>query len=337
VNGTNSIKVLVIDDSVLMQRIAVTGITADPMIQVVGTAGDPYEARDKILALDPDVLVLDINMPKMNGIEFLKKLIPQYSIPVVVISAQTSSKADAINAGAFDFVEKKGTYGSDEINNFIRRLISKIKLAASSRNVYLCISDPLWEKKRRKIIAIGASTGGTVATTNLLKGLDDDLPGILIVQHMPSGFTKKYAQNLDISTSLKVKEAEDGDAVLPGHVLVAPGDYHMKIVSVNGIYKVNVFKGEKVNTHCPSIDVLFNSVAEVCRYNALGIILTGMGDDGARGLLHMRENGAFTIGQDEASSVIYGMPMVAEKIGAVCEQHSLSDIAKHIYKWYDKQ
>lgn len=332
------IRVLVVDDSILMRKIIASGISEDASIEVIGMAEDPYAARDKIIELEPDVITLDINMPKMDGIEFLRKLIPQYPVPVVVVSSRSTKIFDALSAGAIDFVTKPGINDDTNLGLFIEELISKIKIASiSSVTKNLENRDNIIKNKDRNlrdhIIAIGASTGGTEATASILKELKNDLPGILVVQHMPPVFTKMYADRLNNSCQMEVKEAEDGDIIYPGRVLIAAGEYHMKLIKENGTFKVSSKKGPRVNSHCPSVDVLFDSVAEKCPKNSMGIILTGMGNDGANGLLHMKEKGAFTVGQDEKTCVVYGMPMVAYNIGAVNKQCSLEMIPKMIYKW----
>lgn len=341
--GKEKIRVLVVDDSILMRKIIVTGISTESSIEVIGTATDPFFARDKIIELEPDVITLDINMPKMDGIEFLRKLMPQYPVPVVVVSSQSAKVFDALSAGAVDFVTKPGVDDSSNINTFVNELIVKIKIAAIAKvdkyNCKLNINKSITNgnnykiKMKDTIIAIGASTGGTEATASILKELKDDLPGILIVQHMPAGFTKMYADRLNGLCPMEVKEAEDNDKIYPGRVILAAGEHHMKLIKENGEYRVRSLKGERVNSHCPSVDVLFDSVAEICKNNAFGIILTGMGHDGAKGLLHMKEKGAYTVGQDERTSVVYGMPMTSYNIGAVREQCALDMIPKAIYKW----
>lgn len=328
----DTIRVLVVDDSILMRKIISSGVAEDHAIEVVGTAEDPFDARDKILELEPDVITLDINMPKMNGIEFLKKLLPQYPVPVVVVSSMSGSVNLALNIGAAGFVAKPETSSVTDISTFINQLVSKIKNAAGSVGGSAEKNPGLF----KNIIAIGASTGGTEATASILKELRGDLPPILIVQHMPPGFTRMYAERLNSQCALEVKEAQDNDRVLPGRVLIAEGEHHLKLVKERGELRVRSYKDEKVNSHCPSVDVLFNSVAEVCKKNALGIILTGMGRDGANGLLLMREQGAYTIGQDESTSVVYGMPKAAREIGAVREECSLQKIPGAIYRWVEK-
>lgn len=305
----------------------------------MGTAKDPFEARDAILEYKPDVMTLDVELPRMSGIEFLRKLIPQYPLPVVVISSLSDKVFDAMNAGAVDFVAKPSYTDRKQLENFVHNeLLLKIKIASTAkiskikRKVAQEVQQNFVSKGKNLIIAIGASTGGTEAICSVMKDYGADLPGIVVVQHMPPGFTEMYAKRLDNQCRVRVKEAQTGDRVLPGTVLIAPGgDKHMRVVNVGGNYQVEVVAGPKVNGHCPSVDVLFESVARVAGKDALGIILTGMGGDGAKGLLAMRQAGARTIGQDESTCVVYGMPKVAYDLGAVEYQDKLSDIAKRTY------
>lgn len=335
----NPIKVLVVEDSLVFRELLVQGLSKDPSIQVVGAAKDPFEARDAILKYHPDVMTLDVELPRMNGIEFLRKLIPQYPLPVVVISSLSDKVFDAMNAGAVDFVAKPAVSERRQLESFIRNeLLVKIKIASTAKisriKQQAMAQEPekFTAHEKNLVIAIGASTGGTEAIFDVVKDYGADLPGIVIVQHMPPGFTEMYAKRLDNQCRVRVKEARTGDRVLPGTVLIAPGgDKHMHLVKVNGMYQVEVKAGPKVNGHCPSVDVLFESVAKVAGPNALGIILTGMGGDGAKGLLAMRKAGARTIGQDESTCVVYGMPKVAYDLGAVEFQEKLSNIAKKTY------
>lgn len=332
------IKVLIVDDSLLFRETLARKISQDSAIEVVGTASDPYSARDKIIELHPDVMTLDVEMPRMNGIDFLRRLIPQYPLPVVVVSSVSENVFDALKAGAVDFVTKPDMSNSRGIETFINELIIKIKIASTAKvgqrkNESILTNSGINTSRgsSNRIIAIGASTGGTEAIFNIIKFFPKDMPGIVVVQHMPPVFTRLYAQRLDSSCPMEVKEAVNGDMVLPGRVLIAPGDYHMKLKKRDGNYFVECAKGQRVNGHCPSVDVLFNSVAEVAGRNAIGIILTGMGSDGAKGLLAMRNKGARTLGQDEKSSVVYGMPKVAFDIGAVEKQASLEAIPQLVF------
>lgn len=338
------IRVLIVEDSMVFRELLVQNLSRDPAIEVVGVAKDPFEARDAILAYKPDVMTLDIELPKMSGIEFLRKLIPQYPLPVVVISSLSDKVFDALNAGAVDFVAKPAVTGRAQLEEFIQNeLLVKIKIASTAKisRIKQMAAQPdqqgLSMKGSDMIVAIGASTGGTEAIFSVVKDFGTDIPGVVIVQHMPPGFTDMYAKRLDNQCRVQVKEAETGDRVLPGHVLVAPGgDRHMQLVKVNGVYQVECKPGPKVNGHCPSVDVLFESVAKVAGSKALGIILTGMGGDGAKGLLAMRKAGARTIGQDESTCVVYGMPKVAYDLGAVEYQEKLQDIAGRTYRVLNK-
>ena len=332
------IRVLVVDDSILFRNVLVQSLESDPNIQVVAQAKDPYEARDAIIQYRPDVMTLDVELPRMNGIEFLRKLMPQYPLPVVVISALSDKVFDALEAGAVDFVNKPGNMDRVQLNNFLKQeLTTKIKIASTAKVGKLKKAELGATGKdvnvagSNRIIAIGASTGGTEAIYEVLKQFRRDVPGIVIVQHMPPGFTKMYAERLNNQCEVAVKEAQTGDKVVPGQVLIAPGDRQMKLVKVGDGYQVECRSEEKVNGHCPSVDVLFRSVAKVAGRNAIGIILTGMGGDGAKGLLEMRKAGASTIGQDEASSIVYGMPKVAYELGAVQHRMGLSGISGKVY------
>ena len=333
------IKVLVVEDSLVFRELLVANLNKDPAIQVVATATDPYEARDKIIRFKPDVMTLDIELPKMSGLEFLRKLMPQYPMPVIVLSALSEKGFDAMQAGAVDFVAKPVATNQKELEAFlVNELPVKIKVASTAKISRIKQSAHVVENKSAKkdnkdvIIAIGASTGGTEAIASVVKEFPADVPGTVIVQHMPAGFTEMYAKRLDNQCKCRVKEAENGDVVEQGLVLLAPGgDRQMSLVKVGGNYQVSLKKAPKVNGHCPSVDVLFDSVAKNVGRNAIGIILTGMGGDGAKGLKAMRDAGAKTIGQDENSCVVYGMPKVAYDIGAVQYQEKLGDIAKMTY------
>jgi two-component system chemotaxis response regulator CheB len=329
------IRVLVVDDSALFREVLSRGISTDSDLEVVATANDPFDARDKILKYKPDVMTCDIQMPRMDGIEFIRQLLPQYPIPVIVISTVSSAVFDAMDAGAVDFITKPSVSSVEAVREFIYDLNYKIRIASTAR-ILSSHADVHYDKPAGaaaatdtdKIIAIGASTGGTEAISQIITSLPENMPGIVIVQHIPPLFSLMFAQRLNTTAALEVKEAQNGDYVEAGKVLIAPGDKHMRIKRLNGKYKVECFEGEKVNGHCPSVDVLFDSVARAAGDKAIGIILTGMGYDGAKGLLEMKKNGAKAIGQDEASCVVYGMPKVAYNIGAVDKQVPLDSIAK---------
>lgn len=319
-NIKKKIKVLIVEDSRIFREALAKGISSDSSIEVVGTASDPFMARDKIIELQPDVMTLDVEMQKMNGIEFLQRLMPQYPIPVIMVSSVNEYVLDAMKAGAVDFVTKPDIKTGKGIHFFINELIIKIKIASTAA-IGSTVEDS-------KIIAIGASTGGTEAIYEIVKQFPKDIPGTVVVQHMPPVFTKMYADRLNNACLVDVKEAQNGDIICPGTVLIAPGEHHMRIKKRGGVYSVECFRGEKVNGHCPSVDVLFHSVAEQAADNAIGVILTGMGNDGAKGLLAMRKKGAKTIGQDHTSCVVYGMPKAAYDLGAVEKQLSLGAISQ---------
>lgn len=338
------IRVLVVEDSLVFRELLVQSLNSDPAITVVATAKDPFEARDAIIEYRPDVMTLDVELPRMSGIEFLRKLMPQYPLPVVVISSLSDKVFDALNAGAVDFVAKPSGANREQLEAFIKKeLLVKVKVASIAKisgwkKTPLVVQEQTFTVSNKNlIVAIGASTGGTEAIATVLKEFGTDIPGVVIVQHMPPGFTQMYANRLNEQCRVRVKEARTGDVVVPGQVLIAPGgDSHMQLVKMNGTYQVIHRQGPKVNGHCPSVDVLFESVANVAGSRAVGIILTGMGGDGAKGLLAMRKAGARTIGQDESTSIVYGMPKVAYDMGAVEYQEKLPDIAKRTYSILSK-
>ena len=344
----NKIRVLVVDDSPLVRNILTQGLSLYPRLSVVGSAQDVYEARDKIIELNPDVLTLDVEMPKMNGVEFLRRLMPQYPLPVVMVSALTKEGAkitfDALEAGAIDFVTKPTADLAGGITGMLAELVDKIVEASRidvshlrrSRNVpppQTGMPAPLKTAQQEpsdRLIAIGASTGGTEAIRNVLGKLPSSSPGVLIVQHMPPAYTKAFAERLNGFCSLSVKEAEAGDVIRNGEVYVAPGDLHLTVIKSGSSFKTVCAPGDKVSGHCPSVNVLMNSVAEVAGSRAVGVILTGMGGDGAEGLLAMRKAGARTLAQDEASSVVFGMPKVAFERGGAEGLHPLDKIPQVI-------
>lgn len=332
--------VLIVDDSLVSREILRKGLSRSAQIEVVGVAGDPYEAVEKIEALEPDVLTLDINMPKMDGLTFLRKLMAQHPMPVIVISSSANSVFEALEAGAVDFVAKPEISSVSELETFLDEVVSKVKIASKATTQKGKAAEAVKPEtlgirpsKDIHLIAMGASTGGTDALLTVLKTLPENIPGIVIVQHMPPVFTRMYAERLNSQCSLDVKEAKSGDEIKPGSVLVAPGEFQMKVLKDKHRYVVKCTRGEKVSGHCPSVDVLFQSAAETAGEKAVGIILTGMGSDGAKGLLHMRKAGAYTIGQDRNSCVVYGMPMVAFNIGAVAKQLSLERIGPELIRY----
>jgi len=327
--GTRPIRVLIVDDSAIVRKILTEALAGEPDLEVVGSAPDPYVARDKILSLRPDVLTLDIEMPRMDGLTFLKKLMHFHPLPAVVISslAQPSCRAavEALELGAVEVLAKPG--GPYSVGELRTTLAAKIRAAAAAR-VRRAGSKP--EEPPRTappaaarpqlppdtVIAIGASTGGTEAILSVLVRLPESSPGIVVTQHIPPQFSRAFANRLNETCALAVKEAEDGDALRPGVALVAPGDYHMLLRRSGGRYFVNVKTGPRVCYQRPSVDVLFSSVAESAGRAAIGVLLTGMGADGSQGLLKMRQAGARTIAQDEATCVVFGMPREAIALGA---------------------
>jgi two-component system chemotaxis response regulator CheB len=320
------IRVLIVDDSAIVRKILTDALADEPDMEVVGTAPDPYIARDKILSLQPDVLTLDIEMPRMDGLTFLRKLMRFRPLPVVVISSlvQPSCRSAilALEYGAVEVMAKPG--GPYSVGELRRALPEKIRAASSARPRF---SEPAAPAETRApmahpllsqetVIAIGASTGGTEAIAAILARFPQSSPGLLIAQHIPPGFSRAFANRLNDSCAMSVKEAEDGDTLRPGLALVAPGDFHMILRRSGPRYYVSVKAGPRICYQRPSVDVLFRSVAESAGADAVGVLLTGMGSDGARGLLKMRQAGARTIAQDEATCVVYGMPREAVELGA---------------------
>lgn len=325
-------KVLIVDDSALMRQLLTEILSRDPSIEVVGVAPDPIVAMDKIERLKPDVLTLDVEMPRMDGLQFLERLSATRPMPVVMVSSLTERGAQttlrALELGAVDFVTKPSLDLKAGVGTLATEIVDKIKAAATARvgrrraacvrPASVAAPQPMI-KTTHKVIAIGASTGGTEALYALLTALPADAPGIVIVQHMPPGFTSSFAQRLNAACAIRVAEARDRDRILPGHALIAPGDYHMKVVRDGANFVVRVGKAPPVNRFRPSVDVLFHSCAAQLGHNCVGVILTGMGYDGAAGMLAMREAGCYTIAQDEASCVVFGMPKEAIARGGVRE------------------
>ena len=387
------IKLLIVDDSILFREILTRYIKLDDMIEIVGTAGDAYSARDMILQYEPDVMTLDLEMPRMNGVDFLQKLLPQYYIPTIAISSSDNRKTECMQAGAVDFLRKpvsstnssmmvfadtlskavhkaynsnhpnskidankasvpvQNTQAADVTSSAASSAFStaasaaaavKTLTSASAQTVSkpnpapAAVPTPVSTgkhaklKKSEAIIALGASTGGTEALEKVIKNFPADTPPVIIVQHMPAGFTKLFSERLNRSCQMRVKEAQDGDRLERGLIVVGAGEYHLRLCKDAKGWYVSSKPGEKVSGHCPSVDVMFNSVADVAGPLAIGAIFTGMGRDGADGLLRMRKAGAFTIGQDKETCVVYGMPMEAYNCGAVEVQAPLQKIAEII-------
>lgn len=335
----SKIKVLVVDDSALMRRLLVEFLTSDPAIEVVGSAPDPIIARDKIKQLNPDVITLDVEMPRMDGLTFLENLMRLRPMPVVMVSSLTERGAEttlqALELGAVDFVTKPKIDLEAGIRQYADELVAKIKSAARARVRAIDRGGgpkPLVSRKllrtTEKIIAIGASTGGTEAIKDVLERMPADAPAILITQHIPAAFSGPFAARMDRSSSMRVCEARDGQQVVPGHAYIAPGDWHLELARDGARYVCRLHQRAPENRHRPSVDVLFKSMAQYAGANAVAAILTGMGDDGARGLLAMREAGARTLVQDEASSVVWGMPGAAFKLGAAEQVLPLARMAE---------
>lgn len=340
---TKKIKVLVVDDSAIVRKIFNEELSKEPDIEVIGTAPDPFIARDKIVQLKPDLITLDIEMPRMDGLTFLKKIMHYHPLPVIIVSSLTPKGSrlalEALEAGAVEVLSKPGgSYSVGELSIQLKekvRAAIKVKLNQVRKSTPSppppmgWISKPLSETTQ-KVIAIGASTGGTEAIKELLRELPMNTPGILIVQHMPPHFTTAFAERLNQLASMEVREARDGDSVLDGRALIAPGNFHMLLRRSGSKYYVSIKDGPFVHHQRPAVDVLFNSVAQSAGANAIGVIMTGMGADGAQGMLKMKEAGAKTIAQDEASCVVFGMPKEAIRLGGVDRVIPLDRIPQEI-------
>lgn len=359
----SKVKVLIVDDAALMRKLLTEILSSSPKIEVVGTAADPFIARDKIKQLNPDVITLDVEMPRMDGITFLKNLMRLRPTPVVMISTLTEDGADitleALESGAIDYIPKPKTDFEHSISDYAKDIIEKV-LVASTVNVHniekriatvekmkvtpKLTADAVLQSRSTKaflnttdkFIAIGASTGGTEAVKEVLMALPSDVPGIVIAQHIPGTFSTSFARRLNEHSNLSVREARDGDQILPGHVYLAPGDKHLIIKLTGAKYVCRLSDGPEVNRHKPSVDVLFRSVAQSAGPNAMGIMLTGMGADGAQGMLEMKQAGAFNIAQDEKTCVVWGMPGAAVKLGAVHQEFPLDSVAREILKFSSK-
>ncbi len=332
-----NVKVLIVDDSAIVRKILTRQLGQHHGVEVVGTAPDPYIARDKIVALEPDVLTLDVEMPRMDGITFLRKLMKHHPMPVIVLSSLTpkggKTAMEALAAGAIEVMSKPGPAYS--VGDACKALVEKIKAASRARLDKNTAAQNTSAPKQlhmvettNKLFAIGASTGGVQALTRVLSALPANAPGTLVVQHMPAHFTTSFAERLDGECAVNVREAENGDHVIPGRVLIAPGGLHMLLQRSGANYYVTVKDGPPVCRQKPSVEVMFNSVAKYAAANAVGAILTGMGNDGAGGLLNMRRSGAHTIAEGETSCVVFGMPKEAIDRGAAEKVVPLSDVAK---------
>ncbi len=337
---SDKIRVLIVDDSPLIRDILTDGLSQDPEIEVVGGAGDPFAAIEKIKELKPDVLTLDIEMPKMNGLEFLKRFMPQHPLPVVMVSSYTekgkSITMEALEAGAVDFVPKRNLNSDTGMGTIIEEIADKVKAAALAdvshwKDKQEAVEDRLETSRAldvasRKVVAIGASTGGPEAIRRVLFRLPANMPGVLVVVHMPEDYTQMFAERLNEYCALDVREARTGDVIKRGVALIAPGGRQLAVSKTRTDYQVYCLKGEKVSGHCPSVDFMMNSVAENFGAAAVGVMLTGMGNDGAKGMLAMRNAGARTIAQDQETSVVFGMPKIAHDTGAAEKLVAIDDI-----------
>jgi two-component system, chemotaxis family, protein-glutamate methylesterase/glutaminase len=355
--ANKKIRVLVIDDSALVRKLLTELLGSDPGIEVVGTSPDAFSAREKIKALNPDVLTLDVEMPKMDGITFLRNLMRLRPMPVVMVSSLTEHGAEltlnALAVGAVDYLPKPKVDLAATLGDYRDELLEKVKTAAAARvkaydpgkdtsasglhPIKAMSADAVLQKTKApkfrttdRLIAVGASTGGTEAIKDFLLGMPPDAPGIVIAQHIPKAFSAPFAERMNRTCPMIVFEAQDGQQILPGHAYIAPGDRHLMIVRSGAKWICKLDDGTPVNRHKPSVDVLFRSVAQEAGYNAIGVLLTGMGKDGAQGLKEMREAGSPTIAQDEATSVVWGMPGEAVQVGAVDEVLPLSRIAARV-------
>ena len=333
------LRVLIVDDSPLMRQILTEMLSSDPDIVVAGTATDPFDAREKIKLLNPDVITLDIEMPNMHGIDFLEKIMTLRPMPVVMISSLTTEGAEeslrALELGAVDFIAKP-TDWQDGLEEKREEIVAKVKAAGHAR-LRPRSTRPVRGEARQtgyrcgdRIVAVGASTGGVEALGQLLGAMPAGGPPILVTQHMPERFVPVFARRLDKVCEITISEARHGELIEAGHAYIAPGNMHLRLAKSGSGYKCRLDAGERVSGHCPSVDVLFQSVADAAGAAAVGVILTGMGRDGAAGLLAMRQAGARTIGQDDTTSLIYGMPRVAFEAGAVEEQLPLGRIAARV-------
>jgi two-component system chemotaxis response regulator CheB len=339
--GSNRIKVLCVDDSALIRDLLSEIINSQPDMEVVAVAPDPLVARDLIKRHNPDVLTLDVEMPRMDGLDFLERLMRLRPMPVLMVSSLTQAGSEitlrALELGALDFVAKPSLGIRNGMLEYANDIAEKIRAAAKSRPRQArqdkaapraTLKAPLVSSE--KLIIIGASTGGTEAIRSVLEPLPANSPAILITQHMPGGFTRSFAERLNRLCNITVKEASDGERVLPGHAYIAPGDAHLKLARSGANYVAKLDDGPPVNRHRPSVDVLFHSAATQAGRNAIGVILTGMGKDGAAGLLEMRQAGSSTLAQDEASCVVFGMPREAIALGGAVEVASLDDIPERL-------
>ena len=344
-NTKKKIRVLIVDDSSIIRTLLSKLLSTDPEIEIVGTAPDPYVAREKLIQLRPDVMTLDIEMPRMDGVTFLSKVMHHFPIRTVIISSLSTAGSEmalkALENGAIDVVAKPAIDVTRSLEELGAEIIMKVKSAAHSTIPQLCDRLPRvvsgtsgksesLARTTHQILAIASSTGGTEALKRVLPCMPSDIPGTVIVQHMPPVFTKSYAQHLQSLCPFEVKEAEDGDKVMPGRVLLAPGNFHMELRREGGYYRVALQQEAAIHGVRPAADILLSTVAKHAGKNSIGVVLTGMGKDGAKGLLEMKQAGGFTIAQDEATCVVYGMPKTAVELGAIDRIMPLDKIAETI-------
>ncbi|MBN2693169.1 chemotaxis response regulator protein-glutamate methylesterase [bacterium] len=333
------LRVLIVDSSPTYANLLAEALKSDGSIEIIGIASDAYEARDKIVLQRAELMIMDPDLPRMDGVSFLKRLMPQYPIPVIIITSKNKDKAlEALDVGALDFIEKPAIPNQ---TSFIVELSIKIKIASTANlSHWKSKRDELPFIKRKadealkhssgKVIVLGASTGGTEAIKKIIPLFPSNMPPVVIVQHMPPGFTEMFANSLNRISHMEVKEATSGDTIMPGKVYIAPGDLHMSLVKNGNLIQLVCKTGERVSGHRPSVDVLMSSAATILGKNAIGIMLTGMGSDGAKGMLEMKKKGAYNIAQDEDSSIVYGMPKVAAELGGVDIILPLNDIAPFV-------
>ncbi|MDG0815292.1 protein-glutamate methylesterase/protein-glutamine glutaminase [Bdellovibrio svalbardensis] len=341
------IRVLIVDDSAVIRKLLEKIFSSSPDIEVVGTASDPYIARDKLVQLKPDVMTLDVEMPRMDGISFLEKVMQHFPTRTIIFSslAKTGSETyfRALEAGAIEIMEKPSIDVSQSLETLSKDIIEKVRVVAKARvNAIAKVAAPSGPvakvartslaRTTHQMIAVASSTGGTEALKVFLSGMPADIPGTVVVQHMPPGFTKSFADNLNKMFPFEVKEAEEGDQVVPGRVLIAPGNYHMEITRSGAYYYVKLHQGPALHSVRPAADYLMKSVAKFAGKNALGVVLTGMGKDGAEGLLEMKNAGAYTVAQNEETCVVYGMPAAAVALGAADKVLALDKIAGDLLK-----
>ncbi|SBS35338.1 Chemotaxis response regulator protein-glutamate methylesterase [Marinomonas spartinae] len=336
----SQVRVLIVDDSELMRSLLTRILSSDSHLKVVGIAKDAYEAKEQVKKLSPDVITLDIEMPEVNGLRFLQVLMKANPIPVVMVSTLTEEHAaatlTALEYGAVDYMAKPKVHDGSSLDKYAKRMISKVRLAAGANvRARAKTSTPTSkvvakQNAANRILAIGASTGGTEAIRDLLQQLPAEQFGVVISQHMPPGFTRTYAERLNRQTGFQVAESQGGEVVKPGTAYIAPGGYHLTLRRKGNLIYTDLALGEKVCGHRPSVDVMFDSVAELIGKTAIAVLLTGMGKDGAQGLKRIKEKGGYTVAQDEASCVVFGMPREAINIGATCSIQALSKMGNHL-------